>query len=364
MAQGNRTGITEFIFLGLTDQLQWQIILFMLFLLYYLVTLVGNLGLIAPIGVDSRLRSPMYFFLSHLAFVDTCSSSTVVPKMLTDFFKEKKTISFLGCAAQMWFFGLFVAAECFLFSAMAFDRYVAIRNPLLYRSFVSPEVRVRLAVAPYVLGFLSTTTHTTSTFRLPFCGPDVINHYFCDIAPLLALVCADVQASRWLLFISAGTVGVSSGLAILVSYLYILVAVSRIRSATGRRKAFSTCSSHLTAVAVLYGTLFFIYVRPGASLSLHVNKVVSVFYTAIIPMLNPLIYSLRNKEVKDALCWTLQRKMVLYRTYHFYEHSMKGRYQETTLVNDSGLTISEEALTVPGFDLCEYHCSTMRSCED
>ncbi|XP_051821782.1 olfactory receptor 1009-like [Antechinus flavipes] len=308
MANENYTRVTEFIFLGLEYYPQFQVILFVLFLFFYLFTMTGNLGMIILIRIDARLHSPMYFFLSHLSFVDISFSSVVGPKMLRDFFEERKTISFLGCALQQWFFGFFVATECFLLASMAYDRYVAICNPLLYSVAMSQRLCIQLVVGPYTVGFMNTMTHTTATFRLPFCGPNVINHFFCDISPLLSLVCADTSLNKLLVFIVAGAVGVFSGLTILVSYIYILTAIFRIRSAEGRRKAFSTCSSHLTAVAILYGTLFFIYVRPGAIFSLDLNKVVSVFYTAVIPMLNPLIYSLRNKEVKDAFHRTLAKR--------------------------------------------------------
>ncbi|XP_068947174.1 olfactory receptor 5G3-like [Petaurus breviceps papuanus] len=311
MKAGNQTVVTEFLFLGFTNCLSQQVVLFLMFLSFYLVTLIGNLGMILVIWIDSQLHTPMYFFLSHLSFVDFCSSSTVTPKMLADFFVEKKTISFLGCAAQMWFFVLFVTTESFLLAAMAYDRCMAICNPLLYTVIMSQSVCVQLVVGPYAMGLLASTTHTALTFWLPFCGQNVINHFFCDVSPLLSLACADTHIIKLTLFIMAGVVGILSGLTILVSYIYILMAILRISSTDGRSKAFSTCSSHLTAVSIMYGTLFFIYVRPSASFSLDLNKMVSVFYTAVIPMLNPLIYSLRNKEVKNAFRRTLERKMSL-----------------------------------------------------
>ncbi|XP_042531647.1 olfactory receptor 1009 [Dipodomys spectabilis] len=301
MANENYTRITEFIFLGLKYNPRLQLFLFLLFLLFYLVTMTGNLGMIILIRVDSRLHTPMYFFLSHLSFVDICFSSVVGPKMLTDFFAERKSISFLGCALQQWFFGFFVAIECLLLASMAYDRYVAICNPLLYSVAMSQRLCIQLVVGPYAVGFFNTMTHTTAAFRLPFCRSNVINHFFCDMSPLLSLVCADIWINKLLVFIVAGAVLVVSSLTIIVSYFYILVVILSIRSADGRRKAFSTSFSHITAVSILYGTLFFIYVRPSAISSLDLNKVVSVFYTAVIPMLNPLIYSLRNKEVKAAM---------------------------------------------------------------
>ncbi|XP_066216128.1 olfactory receptor 5G9-like [Saccopteryx leptura] len=305
LANENYTGVIEFIFTGLDYNPQLQVFLFLLFLSFYVINLTGNLSMIILIRVDSRLHTPMYFFLSHLSFVDICISSVMGPKMLTDFFVKKKVISFWGCALQLWFFGFFVASECSLLASMAYDRYVAICNPLLYSAAMSQRLCIQLAVVPYIIGFMNTTTHTANAFRLPFCGPNVINDFFCDIFPLLALVCADTRLNKLVIFMMAGVVGVFSGLIILVSYFYILLAILKIHSVEGRRKAFSTCSSHLTVISILYGTLFFIYVRPETSFSLDINKVVSVFYTAVIPMLNPLIYSLRNKEVKDAIHRTI-----------------------------------------------------------
>ncbi|XP_043435034.1 olfactory receptor-like protein HbT3 [Prionailurus bengalensis] len=277
MAGDNYTRVTEFILAGLSDNPQLQASLFLLFLSFYVINLTGNLGMIILIRIDSRLHTPMCHLLLGLCF------AAVV-------------------------FGFFVAAECFLLASMAYDRYVAICNPLLYSVAMSQRLCIQLVVGPYVIGFMNTMTHTTNAFRLPFCGPNVINNFFCDMSPLLSLVCADTRLTKLVVFVVAGAVGVFSGLTILISYIYILVAIMKIHSVDGRRKAFSTCSSHLTAVSILYGTLFFIYVRPRASLSLDLNKVVSVFYTAVIPMLNPLIYSLRNKEVKDAIHRTAAKR--------------------------------------------------------
>ncbi|CAD7687368.1 unnamed protein product [Nyctereutes procyonoides] len=300
MEEKNQIGVSEFLFLGLTDHLHQQIVLFVMLLFIYLVTLGGNIGMIILIWTDPRFHTPMYFFLSHLSFVDLCSSSSIAPKMLCDIFAEKKGISFMVCAAQMWFFGLFVATECFLLASMAYDRYMAICKPLLYTLIMSQRVCVQLVVGPYSMALISTMTHTILTFHLPFCGPNVINHFFCDISPLFSLACADTWINKLVLFIVAGSIGMLSGLIIMVSYVCILVAILKIQTADGRQKAFSTCSSHLAVVSVLYGTLFFIYVQPGSSPSLDINKVISLFYTVVIPMLNPLIYSLRNKEVKNA----------------------------------------------------------------
>ncbi|XP_057585658.1 olfactory receptor 5G3-like isoform X2 [Hippopotamus amphibius kiboko] len=308
MEDQNQTAVTEFLLLGLTDHLYQQIILFVTLLFIYLATLGGNLGMITLIWSDPRLHTPMYFFLSHLSFVDMCSSSSIAPKMLCDIFAEKKGISFMGCAAQMWFFGLFVATECFLLASMAYDRYMAVCKPLLYTLVMSQRVCVHLVIGPYAVALISTMTHTILTFGLPFCGPNILNHFFCDISPLLSLACADTWTNKLVLFILAGAIGVLSGLIITVSYICILVAILRIQTADGRNKAFSTCSSHLAVVSILGGTLFFTYVRPSSSSSLDINKVISLFYTVVTPMLNPLIYSLRNKEVKNAFNRKFERK--------------------------------------------------------
>nr|XP_031546547.1 LOW QUALITY PROTEIN: olfactory receptor 5G3-like [Vicugna pacos] len=267
--------------------------------------------MITLIWIDPRLHTPMYFFLSHLSFVDTFSSSSIAPKMLCDIFVEKKVISFMVCAAQMRFFGLFVATECLLLASMAYDRYVAICKPLLYTLIMSGRFCVQLVLGPYAVGLLSTMTHTVFTFCLPFCGPNIINTFFCDISPLLSLACADTWINKLVLFILAGAIGVLSGLIIMVSYVCTLVAVLRIQIADGRRKAFFTCSSHLAVVSILCVTLFFTYVRPSSSSSLDMNKVISLFYTVVTPMLNPLIYSLRNKEVKNAFSRKFERKSSL-----------------------------------------------------
>ena len=204
-----------------------------------------------------------------------------------------------------WFF---VATECFLLASVAYDQYMAICKPLLYTLVMSQRACVQLVIGPYAVALISTMTHTALTFCLPFRGPNIINHFFCDISPLLSLACADTWTNKLVLFILAGAIGVLSGLIITVSYVCILMAILRIQTADGRRKAFFTCSSHLAAVSILYGTLFFIYVWPSSGSSLNLNKVISLFYTVVTPKLNPLIYSLRNKEVKNALSRKFERK--------------------------------------------------------
>ncbi|XP_030077192.1 olfactory receptor 1020-like [Microcaecilia unicolor] len=296
----NQTSVTEFILLGLTRDPKLQIPLFVLFLLVYIITLLGNIGIILVTRLDVHLQTPMYFFLFHLSFIDICYSSAITPKTLQTLLAEQKSISFLGCALQLYFYVGYATTECFLLSVMAYDRYVAICNPLLYPVIMSRRLCIQMLSAAYMAGFCNALIHTVCTFHLSYCGSNVINHYFCDVPPLLMLTCSDTSVSELALFIFVGFNTISTFIAILISYTYILSSILRIRSAEGRRKAFNTCASHFTAVLIFYGTLFFMYLRPASSYSMEQDRVVSVFYAVLIPMLNPLIYSLRNKEVKAA----------------------------------------------------------------
>ncbi|XP_033014641.1 olfactory receptor 5AS1-like isoform X1 [Lacerta agilis] len=313
MAKGNQTTVTEFILLGFTDHQETQVVLFVLFLAIYVATLVGNIGIMTLIWISPSLHSPMYFFLNNLAFLDLSYSSAITPKMLASFLTGRKTISLAGCIAQMYLFASFADAECLLLAAMAYDRYMAICNPLLYPVLMSRKVCVWLVAGSYLTGSMSSFMHTYFTFRLPFCNSNVINHFFCDIPPLLALSCSSTHFNEILLFALCGFIQTSTFVFILISYAWILCTILRIHSAEGRHKAFSTCTSHLTAVTLYYGTLLFTYLRPSSSYALDTDKIISVFYTVIFPMLNPLIYSLRNEEVKDALVKILQRKVMVLR---------------------------------------------------
>ncbi|XP_028373111.1 olfactory receptor 5T2-like [Phyllostomus discolor] len=297
----NVTEVTTFVLKGFTDNLELQIIFFFLFLAIYLFTLIGNLGLIVLVIGDSRLHNPMYYFLSVLSSVDACYSSVITPNMLVDFLSKNKVISLLGCATQMFLATTFGTTECFLLAAMAYDRYVAIYNPLLYSVSMSPRVYVPLIIASYVSGILHACVHTVATFRLPFCASNEIRHVFCDIPPLLAIACSDTHTNQLLLFYFVGSIEMVTILIVLICYGFILLAILRMRSAEGRRKVFSTCGSHLTGVSVFYGTILFMYVRPSSSYALDHDMIVSMFYTIVIPMLNPIIYSLRNKDVKEAM---------------------------------------------------------------
>ncbi|CAO2596668.1 Olfactory receptor 1086 [Lemmus lemmus] len=297
----NITEVTEFVLKGFTDNADLEILCFFLFLAIYLFTLMGNLGLIVLVIGDSRLHNPMYYFLSVLSSVDACYSSVITPQMVVDFMSEKKVISFVGCAAQMFLAVTFGTTECFLLAAMSYDRYVAICKPLLYMVIMSKRVCWVLVVIPYVYCTIVALLITIKIFTMSFCGYNVISHFYCDSLPLLSLVCSNTQEIEVIMLFLAAFNLISSLLVVLVSYLLILIAILRMNSAEGRRKAFSTCGSHLTVVTVFYGTLIFMYVQPKSSHSFDTDKVASIFYTIIIPMLNPLIYSLRNKDVKDAL---------------------------------------------------------------
>ncbi|XP_057584523.1 olfactory receptor 1044 [Hippopotamus amphibius kiboko] len=301
MTQINCTQVTEFILMGLTDQQELKMPLFVIFLSIYLFTAAGNLGIILVIRTDARLHTPMYFFLSNLALVDFCYSSVITPKMLGNFLYKQNVISFNACAAQLGCFLAFMTAECLLLASMAYDRYVAICNPLLYMVVMSPGICIQLVAVPYTYSFLVALFHTILTFRLSYCHSNIINHFYCDDMPLLRLTCSDPHSKQLWIFACAGIMFTSSLLVVSVSYMYIISAILKTRSAEGRRKAFSTCGSHMLTVIIFYGTLIFMYLQPSSNHSLDIDKMASVFYTVIIPMLNPLIYSLRNKEVKGAL---------------------------------------------------------------
>ncbi|ELK03410.1 Olfactory receptor 5F1 [Pteropus alecto] len=311
MTRTNYTVVTEFILLGLADTLELQITLFLLFFMVYTLTVWGNVGMVLLIKADSRLHTPMYFFLANLSFVDVCYSSTITPKMLVDLLSEKKTISFVGCFVQLYFFIALATTECILFGLMAYDRYVAICNPLLYPMLMSRTICLKMAAGAFTAGLLNSMVNTSCVSSLPFCGSNVINHFFCDSPPLFKLSCSDTWLNESTTSIFAGVNMIGALLVILTSYSYILFSIFRMRSGEGRRKAFSTCASHLTAITLFYSTAIYTYLRPSSSYSISQDKVASVFYTVVIPMLNPLIYSLRNKEVKAAFWDIITKKRIL-----------------------------------------------------
>ncbi|XP_043338833.1 olfactory receptor 1052-like [Cervus canadensis] len=311
MADVNFTLVTEFILLGLTDHAELKVVLFVLFLLIYTISLVGNLGMLLLIQITPKLQTPMYHFLSCLSFIDACYSSVFAPRMLMNFFVERETIWFSACMVQYFLFVSLLTAEGFLLAAMAYDRYMAIVNPLLYTVAMTKIVCVALVIGSCVGGVINSLTHTTGLLKLSFCGPNVIRHFFCDLPPLLKLSCSDTSMNELLLLIFSGVIALITFMTVMISYIFIVAAILRIRSAAGRHKAFSTCASHLTVVILFYGSISFSYIQPSSQYSLEQEKVVSVFYTLVIPMLNPLIYSLRNKEVKDAVKRAKEMKHIL-----------------------------------------------------
>ncbi|NXL38784.1 O5AS1 protein, partial [Glaucidium brasilianum] len=309
MPEENCTALTEFILLGFTDHPEVEKLLYGFFLLIYATTLVGNAGLIVLIQLNACLRTPMYYFISSLSFLDLSCSSAIAPKMLVNLLAQRKTISSVGCATQMFLFAAFADAECLILAAMAYDRYVAICHPLLYAVAMSRRVCTSMVAGAYLSGALTSLVHTSFTFTLSFCGSNVINHFFCDIPPLLELSCSNTHISEVLLFTLCGFIQTSTFLAIAASYAFILSTILRIHVADSRHKAFYTCTSHLMAVGLFYGSLLFTYLRPSSSYSPDTDRVIAAFYTVVFPMLNPLIYSLRNKEVKDALRKTVERRV-------------------------------------------------------
>ncbi|MBZ3876581.1 Olfactory receptor 141 [Sciurus carolinensis] len=307
----NATEVNVFVLKGFTDSNELQIILFFLFLAVYIFTLLGNLGLIGLVILDSRLHNPMYYFLSVLSSVDACYSTDITPNMLANFISKSKIISFNGCATQSFLAVTFGTTECFLLAAMAYDRYVAIYNPLLYSVSMSPRVYVPLIIASYGGGILHAIIHTVATFSLSFCGSNEIRHIFCDIPPLLAISCSDTHINELLLFLFVSSIEIVTILIVLISYGFILLAILKMHSAEGRRKVFSTCGSHLTGVSIYHGTILFMYVRPSSNYALDHDMIVSIFYTIVIPMLNPIIYSLRNKDVKEAMKRVLRKNLCM-----------------------------------------------------
>ncbi|XP_052037214.1 olfactory receptor 1052-like [Apodemus sylvaticus] len=300
MAIWNHTGVNEFILVGLSENPNWQVPFFLLFSIVYFIILVGNWGMIILIWLNAQLHTPMYFFLSNLSFCDICYSTTTAPKMLVNFLSEHKSSTFYGCILQSFFFAVYVTTEVILLSMMAYDRYVAIVNPLMYTVIMTHGICTQMVLACYLGGLINSMVHTMGLLSLDFCGPNIVNHFFCDVPPLLKLSCSDAHINEMLLLVFSGVIAISTFIIVMVSYIHIIIAILRIRSAEGRRKAFSTCASHLTAVTLFYGSLTFNYIQPSSQYSMEQEKVSAVFYTLVIPMLNPLIYSLRNKDVKEA----------------------------------------------------------------
>ncbi|XP_012901568.1 olfactory receptor 5H2-like [Mustela putorius furo] len=309
METKNATKLEEFVLTGFTYQPEWQIPLFLMFLVIYLITIVGNLGLIAVIRNDPHLHIPMYLFLGSLAFVDAWLSSTVSPKMLVNFFAKSKMISLSECMIQFFSFVISATTECFLLATMAYDRYVAICKPLLYPVIMSNTLCIRLILLSFLGGFLHAIIHTSFLFRLTFCNSIIVHHFYCDVIPLLKISCTDPSINYLIVFIFSGSIQAFTILTVLVSYTLVLFTILKKKSLQGIRKAFSTCGAHLLSVSLYYGPLLFMYVRPGSAEADDQDMMDSVFYSVIIPFLNPVIYSLRNKKVIDSLRKILKRNV-------------------------------------------------------
>ncbi|XP_041518102.1 olfactory receptor 5AN1-like [Microtus oregoni] len=306
---GNITKITQFILLGFSDFPQITALLFVIFLTLYITALTWNLSLVVLIRMDSHLHTPMYFFLSNLSFIDLCYITSTVPKLLSNFFQEKQTIGYVGCLLQYFLVSIMGLSESCLMTAMAYDRYVAICNPLLYSSIMSPTLCVFMVMGSYTAGLISSLSQICVLLQLHFCGPNVIKHFFCDMPQLLNLSCTDTFFAHILLLLLTMFFGLTNALPIMMSYGYIVSSILKITSAKGRSKAFNTCASHLTAVSLFYSSGIFVYLHSSSGGSSSFDRFASVFYTVVIPMLNPLIYSLRNQEIKDAMK-RLQKKTI------------------------------------------------------
>ncbi|XP_041626451.1 olfactory receptor 5H2-like [Vulpes lagopus] len=307
MEKENATLLTELILTGLTHEPQWKIPLFLMFLVIYLLTIVGNLGLIALIWNDPQLHIPMYLFLGSLAFVDAWLSSTVTPKMLISFFTKSKTISLSECMIQFFSFAISVTTECFLLATMAYDRYVAICKPLTYPVIMSNTLCIRLILLSFLGGLLHAIIHSSFLFRLTFCNSIIVHHFYCDVIPLFKISCTDPSINYLMIFIFSGSIQVFTIVTVLVSYTLVLFTILRKKSPQGIKKAFSTCGAHLFSVSLYYGPLLFMYVRPRSAQADDQDMMDSLFYTVIIPVLNPMIYSLRNKKVIDSMRKMLKR---------------------------------------------------------
>ncbi|XP_068942006.1 olfactory receptor 5AR1-like [Petaurus breviceps papuanus] len=301
MESSNLTSVTEFILLGLSSRPELQVYLFLIFLMVYLMILLGNLLIMLLILRDSRLHTPMYFFLTNLSSIEVCFTSCVFPQMLAHFLAERKSISYSCCVLQFYTSLSFGIAECYILSVMAYDRYVAIRDPLRYSVTMNWGICGRLAAGSWLGGFVLSAVDTVATFQLSFCHNNVINHFLCEMPALLHLSCTDTSQAELVMQVLCIFTLLCPITFIILSYAHIIIAVLRIRSAQGRRKAFSTCSSHLLVVTLFFGTIMSLYLKPKSLSSPEYNKIVSVFYEVFTPALNPLIYSLRNKEVKMAL---------------------------------------------------------------
>ncbi|XP_078529941.1 olfactory receptor 5J3-like [Lissotriton helveticus] len=300
MQSRNESAVTKFYFVGFTNDPKLEVPFFLLFFSVYIFTLLGNCSIILIVWLSPQLHTPMYFFLTQLAFLDLSFSSVISPKMLADLLTEKRIITFSGCIAQIFFFSGFASTEFFLLAAMAFDRYAAICNPLTYAVIMNNSMILWLVVGSYLGGFINSLIHASGLYRLSFCGPDVMNHFVCDYPVLLKLSCTDIMTNELILSVFASFIVVGSLFVIFFSYVYIITAILKMGNTAGRSRAASTCISHLTCVFLFHGSVFLNEILPKASSSEGQYKLVTVILTILIPALNPLIYSLRNNEVKEA----------------------------------------------------------------
>ncbi|XP_052045583.1 olfactory receptor 143-like [Apodemus sylvaticus] len=307
MVMGNNSSVTEFILMGLTVQPEFQLSLFVLFLLNYIATVVGNLSLMNLICLNSHLHTPMYFFIFNLSCIDFCYSLVCNPTMLMSFVSEQNAISYEGCMSQLFLFCFFANSECYVLTAMAYDHYVAICHPLQYTTVMSTKICCLLMFASYLMGFAGAMTHTAFMIRLSFCNSNIINHYMCDILPLLWISCSNTYVNELVSSAVVGTIIILSSLIILVSYAMILSNILRMSSSKGWSKALGTCGSHIITVSLFYGSGLLAYVKPSSAETVGQGKFFSVFYTLVVPMMNPLNYSLRNKDVKIAVKRTMKR---------------------------------------------------------
>ncbi|XP_003472635.2 olfactory receptor 8B3-like [Cavia porcellus] len=308
MTLENDSFVTGFILMGLTDRPDLQLPLFFLFLGMYVFTVLGNLGLIILIGLNSHLHTPMYFLLFNLSFIDLHYTAVFTPKMLINFLSQKNVISYRGCMTQLYFYCLFIISEIYVLTSMAYDRYVAICDPLLYNTAMSPKVCCSLMLGSYLMAFSGAMAHTGCMLRLTFCDANAINHYFCDILPVMQLSCSSSYVNELVVFTVAGFNIIVPCITIFLSYVFILSGIFKIHSTKGRLKAFGTCGSHIITVSLFFGSCAFMYLKPSSAASMNQGKICSVFYTNVVPMMNPVIYSLRNKDVKVALRKSLGKK--------------------------------------------------------
>ncbi|KAM6448797.1 olfactory receptor 11A1-like [Liasis olivaceus] len=309
--QENQTFITHFLLLGFGDLQDLQLFLFLIFLMIYIVTMIGNILVIALVASDHHLHTPMYFFVGNLSCLETCYSSTILPRMLVSLFTGDGLISVKGCIVQFWFFGFLAATECYLLAVMSYDRYLAVCKPLHYTSLMDTRRCVQLVLVSWLSGSFMVTTITLKMSQLNFCAPDEMDHFFCDFMPLLQHICCGSHLLLLSSFVTTSVATLPPFLLTLASYISIITTILRIPSTIGKKKAFSTCSTHLTVVTVFYGTLIVVYMHPNTVTLRKMTKIFSLIYTVFTPLFNPLIYSLRNREVSKSLKRAIRKYVII-----------------------------------------------------